>query len=163
VAVLAFSLSALLVRPALLRAEELAVDQATHGMTLGQALATPAFWVFALATSLYGMIAAGISLFNQSILQERNFDRSVFLTITTATPLIGLASNLATGWLAARWSMGRLLAVAMVVLAGALVAFPFVHTLTEVYAYAAAMGVAGGMVTVLFFAVWGQTFGPAHL
>ncbi len=85
-------------------------------------------------------------------------------TVTTvARPLIGLASNLTTGWVAARWSLERLMCIAMLVLAAALLAFPFVHTLVEVYAYAATMGVAGGMVTVLFFAIWGQRFGPAHL
>ena len=31
------------------------------------------------------------------------------------------------------------------------------------YAYAAAMGVAGGVLTVVFFTVWRQAFGPAHL
>ena len=35
-----------------------------------------------------------MSLFNQSILAERGFDRGVFLTITTVAPLIGLAANL---------------------------------------------------------------------
>lgn len=138
-------------------------DRAEGGLSLGQALRTPAFWVFALAASLYLLIASGISLFNQSILQERGFDREVFLTITMVTPLIGLAANLATGWLAGRWPMGRLLAVAMLVLTGALLTFPLVRTLAQVYLYAAALGVAGGMVTVIFFGVWGQVFGTAHL
>jgi MFS family permease len=132
-------------------------------LTLSQALSTPAFWVFALATSLYGLIAAGVSLFNQSILQERGFERSVFLTITTYTPLIGLASNLATGWLATRWPLSRLLALAMFCLAAALLSFPLVETLLQVYLYAAALGIAGGMITVLFFVVWRQAYGPAHL
>jgi MFS family permease len=132
-------------------------------LTLRQALRTPTFWVFGLGTSLYGLIAAGISLFNQSILEERHFDRSVFLTITTVTPLIGLGSNLATGWLATRWPLGRLLAAAMLGLAAALAAFPLVTELWQVYAYAAAMGVVGGMITVLFFAVWARAFGKAHL
>jgi MFS family permease len=136
---------------------------APDGLTLGEALRTPAFWVFGLASSLYGLIAAGVSLFNQSILAERGFDRSVFLTITTVTPLIGLAANLVTGWLATRWGMGRLMAVAMLVLTAALLCFPLVKTLGQVYAYAAAMGIAGGMVTVLFFAVWGHAFGTRHL
>jgi MFS family permease len=133
------------------------------GLSLGQAMGTPAFWVFALATALYGLIASGISLFNQSILEERGFDRKVFLTITMLTPLIGLASNLATGWLAGRWPMGRLLAAAMLILTGSLLALPLVETLLHVYLYAAALGVAGGMVTVIFFGVWGPTFGTAHL
>jgi MFS family permease len=132
-------------------------------LTLGQALWTPTFWVFAVGTSLYGLIAAGISLFNQSILEERHFDRSVFLTITTLTPMIGLASNLGTGWLATRWPLGRLLAVALLGLGAALTAFPLVRELWQVYAYAATMGVVGGMVTVIFFAVWARAFGKAHL
>jgi MFS family permease len=165
-AVLALApLAAVLVRPGQLRQD--AVDPIrsddTDGCTLGQALWTPAFWVFALGTSLYGLIAAGVSLFNQSILAERGFDRDVFLTITTLTPLVGLVSNLATGWLAGRWPMGRLLCAALLLLAGALLAFPLVQSLFQVYAYAALLGVAGGLVTVIFFGVWGQVFGTAHL
>jgi hypothetical protein len=133
------------------------------GLSLGQALRRPAFWVFGLATSLYGLIAAGISLFNQSILQERGFERDVFLTITMFTPLVGLASNVATGLLAWRWSYGRLTAVAMLILTAALLAFPYVGTLTQVYLYATAMGMAGGMITVIFFGVWGPVFGTRHL
>ena len=134
-----------------------------YGLTLGAALLTPNFWVFGLATSFYGMVAAGTSLFNQSLLKERGFDRDVFLTITTVTPLIGLAANLLAGWLATRIRLGVLLAAALLVQAGALAAFPSVSTLAEVYAYAAAMGIAGGVLSVTFFAVWRQAYGPAHL
>jgi MFS family permease len=104
-----------------------------------------------------------VSLFNQSLLAERGFDQSVFLTVTAVGPLVGLAANVAAGWLATRCRLNRLLTAAMGVLAGSLLAFPYVGTLAGVYAYAVAMGVAGGMVTVLFFAVWGQAFGTRHL
>jgi hypothetical protein len=70
---------------------------------------------------------------------------------------------LLTGWLATRWSMGRLLAIALFVLAAALAAVPLVTTLPQVYAYAATLAAAGGMVTVIFFGVWGQAFGTRHL
>jgi MFS family permease len=160
-------LSALLVRPSVSGWSNNAADMSrrasTIGLTLTQALLTPAFWVFSLAISFYGLIAAGTSLLGQSILRERGFELTVFLTITTVTPLIGLASNLATGWLATRWPLGRLLAISMMLLGAGLAAFPFVATLWQVYTYAAVMGVAGGMVTVLFFAVWGPSYGPAHL
>jgi MFS family permease len=138
-------------------------DPNAAGLTLGQTLRTPAFWVFAGATSLYGLVTAGLSLFNQSILAERNFDRSVFLTITTLMPMVGLAANLATGWLAGRISHGRLLAGGMFLLAAALVCFPLVQSLWQVYLYAVALGIAGGMVTVIFFGVWVRAFGIAHL
>jgi MFS family permease len=165
-ALLAYAvLACFLVRPSLSGwgSESEESRAAASSFTLGAALATPAFWIFALATSHYGMIAAGISLFNESILRERGFDVDVFRIITAVTPLIGLASNLATGWLATRVPLGRLLAGAMALLTLALLCFPYVETLGQVYLYAAVMGLAGGMITVLFFAVWGQAFGPAHL
>jgi MFS family permease len=140
-----------------------APDGAERSHTLAGALATPGFWVFALATSFYGMVAAGMSLFNQSLLAERGFDRKVFFNIATATPLVGLAANLAAGWLATKVRLGVLLAASLLLLAGALACFPFVSSLAEVYAYAATMGVAGGVLTVVFFTVWRQAFGPAHL
>ncbi len=140
-----------------------ASQESTPSWTLGAALLSPGFWVFGLATSFYGLVAAGLSLFNQSLLAERGFERNVFLTITAITPLVGLAANLFTGWLALRIRLGVLLAAALLIQAVALAAFPAIATLTEVYAYAAAMGVAGGMLTVVFFTVWRQAYGPAHL
>lgn len=139
------------------------VSGKSHSLTLRAALLTPGFWVFALATSFYGLVAAGMSLFNQSLLAERKFDREVFLTITTVTPLIGLAANLLAGLLATRIRLGVLLAAGLVIQSIALAAFPAVSTLPQVYSYAAAMGVAGGILTVVFFTVWRQAFGPVHL
>jgi hypothetical protein len=104
-----------------------------------------------------------MSLFNQSLLAERGFDRSVFLTITSITPLIGLAANLLSGWLAAHIRLGVILATGLLIQAAALAAFPSVSTLPQVYAYAVALGAAGGVLTVVFFTVWRQAFGPAHL
>lgn len=131
--------------------------------TLGESLLSPAFWVFGLATSFYGLVAAGTSLFNESLLAERGFDRDVFLTITTLGPLIGLGANLVTGWLATRVRLGFLLAGSMLIQGAALGCFPYVTSLGEVYGYAVAMGVSGGMLTVVFFTVWRQAFGPLHL
>jgi MFS family permease len=50
------------------RPSEEGVAEASGGYTLRQALATPAFWVFGLASAVYGLIASGIALFNESIL-----------------------------------------------------------------------------------------------
>src|SRR5262245_57386813 len=45
----------------------------TEHATLGEALRTPSFWVFAIAASMYGLVASGIGLLNESILVERGF------------------------------------------------------------------------------------------
>src|SRR5262249_2844147 len=46
-------------------------DRIATSAPLGEALRSPAFWVVALASSLYGLVASGIGLFNESILAQR--------------------------------------------------------------------------------------------
>lgn len=137
--------------------------EALTGFTLRQALLTPAFWVFALSSSIYGLIASGISLFNESILAELGFDASVYHRTLVITALTALAGNFLGGWLAEKWRMNRLMALAMAMLAGALLALPYVQTELHVVAWALVMGLAGGFVIVLFFSFWSRAFGRAHL
>jgi MFS family permease len=127
------------------------------------ALATPAFWVFALGAALYGLVASGIGLFNESILAERGFGAEVYYQTLVVTALTALAGNFLGGWLAERWALGRLLAVALLVLAGGLAALPHVTALAHVMAWAFAMGLGGGLVMVLFFSVWPRVYGRRQL
>ncbi|HEY9282834.1 MAG TPA: MFS transporter, partial [Pyrinomonadaceae bacterium] len=136
-------------------------DRAGH--TLRQAVATPAFWVFGLASATYGLTASGIALFNESILAERGFDASVYHRSLVVGALTALAGNFLGGWLSAKWRMNRLLALAMALLAGALVALPHVREEAHVVAYAVVMGLAGGFVIVIFFSFWSRAYGRAHL
>src|SRR5262245_41811159 len=131
--------------------------------TLSQALRSPAFWIFAASSSMFGLVYSGISLFNQSILEQRGFDASVYHTVLVISTLLGLAANFGGGWLASRWSIQRLMGVGMAVLGSALFALPLVRTYLHVVLYGAAMGVSGGVVTVVFFSVWGQVYGRRHL
>lgn len=131
--------------------------------TLPEALRTPAFWVFALSSSVYGLIASGISLFNESILAERGFDASVYHRTLVITALTALIGNFLGGWLAGRWSLGRLMGAAMLLLTCALLALPLVHTGAHVAVWAVAMGLVGGAVMVVFFTFWGRAFGREHL
>lgn len=131
--------------------------------TLGEALATPAFWVFGLASSVYGLVASGIGLFNESILAELGFPPSLFLTSLAVTAILGLLGNFLGGWLLSRMDARSLLMTAMGLLAMGLLALPHLHERWMVLAQAAVMGLAGGLVTVLFFGYWGATFGRGHL
>lgn len=135
----------------------------TAGFTLGEALATPSFWVFGVASAVYGLIASGIALFNESILAERGFDASTYHRSLVIVALTALAGNFLGGWLASRWTMNRLLTVAMILLAGSLLSLPHVTTEAHVAVYAVVMGLAGGFVIVIFFAFWSRAYGRAHL
>jgi MFS family permease len=133
------------------------------GLSLAAALRTPAFWVFGGATSLFGLVSSGLGLFNEAVLAERGFDQQTYVRFLAATSIIALAGQMTCGWLTLRWSMQRLLGLAMCLYAVALAVLPLLATLSQLWMFAALIGLSGGMITVLFFAVWRQAFGAAHL
>ena len=131
--------------------------------TLSEALQSPAFWVFALASSVYGLVASGIGLLNESILVERGFTPDIYYRALAVTAITGLLGNFAAGALAGRTSLRSILVTALLVLAGGLAALAHVSTDAHVMAQAVAMGVAGGFIMVVFFSFWGRAYGRAHL
>jgi MFS family permease len=142
------------------------VEQAplrSSDLTMWEALSSPAFWIFAMSSSVFGLVYSGISLFNESILAQRGFDASVYHTVLVVSTMLGLLANFGGGWLATRWTIQRVAGLGMAVLAGALIGLPLVKTYADVMLYGIAMGIAGGVVTVVFFSVWGQMFGRTHL
>lgn len=131
-------------------------------LSLAAALRTPAFWVFAGGTSLFGLVSSGLGLFNQAILEERGFDQSTFVKFLFASTIIALAGQGLCGWLTLRWPMRRLLGLSLLLYAVALGLLPLLTTLAHLWAFAVLIGLSGGMIIVLFFAVW-RHFGVAHL
>lgn len=142
--------------------KELPADY-TPDYTLREALLTPSFWVFGIASAVYGLIASGIALFNESILAERRFDASTYHRSLVIVALTSLVGNFLGGWIASKWKMNRLLALAMILLACSLAALPHVSTQLHVAIYAAVMGLAGGFVIVIFFSFWSAAYGRKHL
>jgi MFS family permease len=135
----------------------------TDGASWQQALGTPAFWLFSIGAALYGLVASGIGLFNESILAERGFGPDVYYQTLIVTAMTALIGNFGGGWLAMRMSLANLLAISLFVLALGLGALPHVSTIVHVMLWAVAMGFGGGLVMVLFFSVWPRVYGRRHL
>ena len=133
------------------------------GWTWQEALTTGPFWVFASGAALYGLVASGIGLFNESILAERGFGPTVYYQTLVVSALTALVGNFAGGWLAERWSMPRLMALSMAVLAAGLAVLPYLATVPQVMGWAVLMGLGGGFVTVLFFGYWARAYGRRQL
>ena len=133
------------------------------GLTLQQTLRTLAFWAFALSGAAFGLVSSGLMLFNEAVLRERGFDSGTVLIVLAVITFTAMLANFAGGWLAQRWPIGRLMGAAMFLLAVALLTLPMARGRAVAYGYAAAMGVAAGIVTVVFFVCWGKVFGRAHL
>ncbi|MEM6258747.1 MAG: MFS transporter [Planctomycetota bacterium] len=133
------------------------------GATLGQALSTRCFWVFALAMGLFALASSGATLFLQPILAERGISEQVYQATLIVGLSTGLVANLVGGGLIKRVPMNRLLAIAMLLLALALIGLALLDRPALAYAQAAVMGLSGGLITVLFFAVWVRAFGTQSL
>ena len=112
---------------------------------------------------MFGLVSSGLGLFNEAVLAERGFNQQTYVTFLAATSIIALAGQMACGWLTLHWPMQRLLGIAMFIDAAALAALPLLATRPQLWIFAALIGLSGGMITVLFFAVWRRAFGPAHL
>jgi MFS family permease len=131
--------------------------------SLRAALATPAFWVYGLTCALYALVAAGTGLFTELMLRERGLPSSVFRAALATTALVGILANFGGGILGARRSLPRLLAVSTLLFAPCLALYPLLHTEAQALAWAGGMGATGGIVTVVFFAIWGRMFGAPQL
>jgi MFS family permease len=141
---------------------EPADEAPSANLSLARALRTPAFWVFAGATSVFGLVSSGLGLFNEAVLAERGFDQQTYHAFLAASAVLALVGQFACGWLTMRWSMQRLLGLAMFIYALALFALPSIATFAQLWTFAVLIGVSGGMVTVIFFAIW-RRFGAEHL
>lgn len=133
------------------------------GFTLGEALSTPVFWIFAGATALFNLAASGLGLFNEAVLAEAGFDQKTYHLFLPVMTLFTLLGQGVCGWLTLRKPMPVLLGVAMFLYALGLVGLPFIRTLTQLWLLAGLLGLAAGFITVIFFAIWSQAFGRAHL
>ncbi len=131
--------------------------------TFTQAIATPCFWIFALGISLFGMISSGVSLFQQSILASRGFSEELYHSSLVLGLFVGMASNLLGGWLATKYPMQYLLSSSLMLLAASLMSLTFLTTTFQAYAFCVAYSISGGLITVLFFTVWGHAFGTGAL
>jgi MFS family permease len=131
--------------------------------TLHEALTTPAFWVYSIAASMFGMTWSAIMLFYQTILEDRGFGGETCRFAMAIFVGVGLLANLLGGCACRFWPMGRLLCLGLLLLAVSLGLFPLVSDRGQVVAFTAVFGVAGGIITVIYFAFYGRAFGQREL
>jgi len=112
---------------------------------------------------MYGLIASGVGLFNESILAERGFPPAIYHQALAVTAITALGANFVAGAYAARRSLRPVLVCALTILAAGLLALPHITTATQVIGQAVAIGIGGGSVMVVFFSFWGRAYGRTHL
>ncbi|MDR0699570.1 MAG: MFS transporter [Tannerella sp.] len=130
-----------------------------YGIPFSQAIRTAAFWVFALSISFFGLVSAGIGLYNEDILSERGFDANMYHFLLLLPIPFGLMSNLGVGLLTRYINIKYVLALSLFFTGLVKFLFPFIETPEQVYAYTIVLAISGGGLSVLFFIAWADLFG----
>jgi MFS family permease len=139
-------------------------DEGHAPQTVWDALKTRSFWVFTAAATLFNLTFSALTLDSEALLNEHGLDGAKTNPIVLGVLMVsGLPANIVAGFLARRMAYGKLLAGGLAMLAVSLLLFPFVNSVALAGVYAACLGVSGGVITVIFFAVYGHTFGRTHL
>lgn len=133
-------------------------------MMVWAVLATPSFWVYTAAATVFNLAFSALTLDNELLLREHGLDgKHVNGLVLGVLMVSGLPANIVAGYLARNRSLGKLLGAGVAILAAALALFPFVNSLGLAAVYAALLGISGGFITVVYFAVYGHTYGRTHL
>ncbi|MCA9130087.1 MAG: MFS transporter [Planctomycetales bacterium] len=135
----------------------------SNGFTLRQALRTPAFWTFSLTISAWGMIYAGVALFNEDIFRERGFERRLYFNVLAEVTLVAICAKFFFGWLVNYIPLNRLLAACLIVTSLSLVGLTQATEVWHAYVYGVGLGIASGAIALLFFATWGRLYGNREL
>lgn len=133
------------------------------GLGLSEALRTPLFWIVSGAVASFAFASSGIGLFNEAILAEVGHPREtyhLFLAVTTGFALLGQGL---CGWLGRRLPQPQLLGSALAAYALSLALLVRAADPLVLWTAAALTGLGAGFVTVLFFAIWGDAYGPRQL
>jgi MFS transporter, OFA family, oxalate/formate antiporter len=132
--------------------------------TLRGALGTAAFWVLAVSCAAFNLLFSAVSLFCESILREKGiYAPATFRVAMGGLAAGGIAGNAAAAFLVRRLTLARLLSIGMLVVSVAMVALASARSPAVASGAAALLGIAGGVVTVVFFACWPRLFGKTRV
>jgi MFS family permease len=131
--------------------------------TLTQALGTNAFWLFAGSAAAFNLMSSGLGLFNEAVLAERGFEQRTFHVFLAVTTLLSLIGQFLCGWLTRRHSYQTLTFFALLLYAIGLALLGAISHVWQLWCLAVLIGIAGGMIIVVFFSVWSDLFGQRQL
>jgi MFS family permease len=144
-------------------AKQDSLPESEGDFTLREALRTGAFWVFAGSAAAFNLMSSGLGLFNEAVLAERGFDQKTFHLFLAVSTLLSLGGQFLCGWLTKRHRYQSLTFGALLLYGVSLALLPIIGRPWHLWCVASLIGIAGGMIIVIFFSVWSDLFGQKHL
>jgi MFS family permease len=143
--------------------EAAAPQGAEVGLTVKQALRTPAFWITALSLATLSMLVTALFFHQVSIFTHQGVDAYVAARVFSISAITMVLAMPIIGRLLDRFPTKPIFACAMLTQSAALIAIVFVDDLTSAALYAVVFGLNNAAVQTHYTYVWPRFFGRRHL
>ncbi len=138
-------------------------DVVERSFTLAEARRTRAFLLLTAGGVCVATLGTGLMFHHFSMMEMNGLGRGAAAALFIPLGFLTAASNLTSGYLMDRVPPRILLAVMLILLAGMLMAVPFVRTLGAVWAYGSLFGIIQGLYGALTGSGYAYYFGRDHI
>jgi MFS family permease len=158
-------LSMLFVTPPLISPPDRVAMKAAPGgdQTVWQAIRHPLFIVFGLFCLINGTAVKGMDVFMESLLKDRGFGKEMFFDSLMIGVLSLVVFKFLIAWFCRIWSIGKVLAVGMLLSAGVVGSVSLLDTANDVYVWSLLKSLAWSVYVVVYFSIWAYSFGRRDL
>ena len=138
-------------------------SDAEIGLTSGEALRMPAFWITALALASFSMLVTALFFYQVSIFQTQGLPEQVAARIFPISAIAMVCCMPIFGRLLDRFPTKPLFASGVLLMSASMIALTFVQDLPTAVIYAVIFGMNNAAVHALIGYVWPHYFGRKHL
>lgn len=133
------------------------------GLTLAQAIRTPAFYIVAACLFTISMLVTSLHVENKGILMRHGLTAQSAALMFTVSGVVAAIAMPIVGLLLDRVRTERMVAGGLLVMTASLLSATFVDGLTSAVVYAAIFGLNNGVGMTYFAFLWPRYFGRRHL
>ena len=133
------------------------------GLTLGEAVRTPAFWIIALGLASLSMLVTGMFFHQVSVFALQGLDARTATRAFSVSALVMVVSMPVFGYLLDRLPTRRMFASALLFMSAALVALAQVTGVASMILFSVVFGLANAGLQSHYTYMWPRYFGRRHL
>ncbi len=143
--------------------EESIRHRADVGLSLHQAIRTPAYWIVAAGLFSISMLATALFFFQVSIFEAQGLSAETTAQVFPVIAIVMVVAMPIYGRMLDRYRTERMFAAALLVTATSLIAATQVQGFASALVYAVIFGVNNAASMTLFAFLWPRYFGRRHL
>jgi MFS family permease len=133
------------------------------GLTLREALRTPAFWIIAFALATLSMLVTGMAFHQISIFESYGLSPQTAANIFSLTAISMITAMPILGRMLDHFSTRLMFAAGLLCMAGASVTLAFVQGIISAVSYSVIFGLTNAAILTNMNYIWPSYFGRKHL